>query len=94
VALGASRGDVAGMVMLQGSAMTAAGLVVGLAGAWFVTRYMTTLLYGIAPRDPMTFGVAAGMLAVVALAVVALAACYLPARRAMGVDPMVALRHE
>ena len=89
VALGASRGDVAGMVMLQGSAMTAAGLVVGLAGAWFVTRYMTTLLYGIAPRDPMTFGVAAGMLAVVALA-----ACYLPARRAMGVDPMVALRHE
>lgn len=89
VALGASRGDVAGMVMLQGSAMTAAGLVVGLAGAWFVTRYMTTLLYGIAPRDPMTFGVAAGMLAVVALA-----ACYLPARKAMGVDPMVALRHE
>jgi ABC-type lipoprotein release transport system permease subunit len=54
-----------------------------------VTRYMTSLLYGIAPRDPATFGVAAGMLGVVALA-----ACYLPARRAMGVDPMVALRHE
>jgi predicted permease len=89
VALGASRGDVAGMVMSQGLAMTAAGLVVGLAGAWFVTRYMTSLLYGIAPRDPATFGVAAGMLGVVALA-----ACYLPARRAMGVDPMVALRHE
>jgi predicted permease len=89
VALGASRGDVAGMVMSQGMAMTAVGLVVGLAGAWFVTRYMTSLLYGIAPRDPATFGVAAGMLGVVALA-----ACYLPARRAMGVDPMVALRHE
>jgi len=89
MALGASRGDVAGMVMLQGLAMTAAGLLFGLAGAWFVTRYMTSLLYGIAPRDPATFGVAAGMLAVVALA-----ACYLPARRAMGVDPMVALRHE
>ena len=89
VALGASRGDVAGMVMLQGLAMTAVGLGVGLAGAWAVTRYMTGLLYGIAPRDPATFGVAAGTLALVALA-----ACYLPARRAMGVDPMVALRHE
>jgi len=89
VALGASRGDVAGMVMSQGLAMTAAGLLFGLAGAWFVTRYMTSLLYGIAPRDPVTFGVAAGMLGVVALA-----ACYLPARRAMAVDPMVALRHE
>jgi putative ABC transport system permease protein len=89
VALGASRGDVAGMVMSQGMAMTAAGLVFGLAGAWIVTRYMSGLLYGIAPRDPVTFGVAAGMLGVVALA-----ACYLPARRAMGVDPMVALRHE
>ena len=89
VALGASRGDVAGMVMSQGLMMTAAGLVFGLAGAWFVTRYMATLLYGIAPRDPVTFGAAAGMLAVVAMA-----ACYLPARRAMGVDPMVALRHE
>ena len=89
VALGASRGDVAGMVMSQGVAMTGAGLLFGLAGAWMVTRYMSGLLYGIAPRDPATFGVAAGMLAVVALA-----ACYLPARRAMGVDPMVALRHE
>ncbi len=89
VALGASRGDVAGMVMSQGLVMTVVGLVFGLAGAWFVTRYMTSLLYGIAPRDPVTFGVAAGMLAGVALV-----ACYLPARRAMGVDPMVALRHE
>jgi putative ABC transport system permease protein len=89
VALGASRGDVAGMVMSQGMAMTAAGLVFGLAGAWIVTRYMAGLLYGIAPRDPATFGVAAGILGVVALA-----ACYLPARRAMRVDPMVALRHE
>src|ERR1700722_7436979 len=89
VALGASRGDVAGMVMSQGLAMTAAGLVIGLAGALAVTRYMSGLLYGIAPRDPVTFGVAA-----MVLAAVAMAACYLPARRAMGVDPMVALRHE
>ncbi len=89
VALGASRGDVAGMVMSQGVAITTMGLLFGLAGAWLVTRYLTSLLYGIAPRDPATFGVTAGMLATVALA-----ACYLPARRAMAVDPMVALRHE
>ncbi|MBV9886282.1 MAG: ABC transporter permease [Acidobacteria bacterium] len=89
VALGASRGDVAEMVMSQGLAMTVGGLVIGLAGALFATRYMATLLYGIAPRDPVTFGAAAGTLAVVALA-----ACYLPARRAMTVDPMIALRHE
>jgi putative ABC transport system permease protein len=89
VALGASPSDVAGMVMSQGTVMTAAGLGLGLAGAWFATRYMASLLYGITPGDPMTLGGAA-----VVLGVVALAACYLPARRAMHVDPMVALRHE
>jgi predicted permease len=89
MALGASRRDVAGMVMSQGTVMTLAGLGLGLAGAVFATRYLTSLLYGIAPRDPVTLGAAAGMLGVVALV-----ACYLPARRAMRVDPMVALRHE
>jgi putative ABC transport system permease protein len=89
VALGASRGDVAGMVMSQGTMMTVVGLLMGLAGAWFATRYIATLLYGITPGDPLTFGGAA-----VILGAVALAACYLPARRAMRVDPMVALRHE
>jgi predicted permease len=89
VALGASPGDVAGMVMSQGTVMTVVGLLMGLAGAWFATRYIATLLYGITPGDPLTFGGAAVMLGAVALA-----ACYLPARRAMRVDPMVALRHE
>ena len=89
IALGASRRDVAGMVMTQGTLMTAAGLALGLAGAVFTTRYLSTLLYGIAPRDPATLGGAAAMLGVVALT-----ACYLPARRATRVDPMVALRHE
>jgi putative ABC transport system permease protein len=89
VALGASRRDVAEMVMTQGTLMTAAGLALGLAGAVFATRYLTSLLYGIAPRDPVTLGGSAALLGVVALA-----ACYLPARRAIRVDPMVALRHE
>jgi predicted permease len=89
VALGASSRDVAGMVMSQGTAMTAAGLVLGLGGATLATRYLAALLYGIGPDDPATLGGAA-----MTLGVVALAACYIPARRAMRVDPMVALRHE
>jgi putative ABC transport system permease protein len=89
VALGASRGDVAGMVMSQGMAMTAAGIALGLTGAAFATRFLAGLLYGIGPGDPLTLGGAAAMLGAVALA-----ACYIPARRAMRVDPMVALRHE
>ena len=89
VALGASRGDVAGMVMGQGMMMTGVGLALGLAGAAFATRSLAALLYGIGPGDPVTLGGAA-----MTLGVVALAACYIPARRAMRVDPMVALRHE
>jgi len=89
VALGASSRDVMGMVMRQGTAMTITGLVFGLGGATFTTRYLATLLYGIGPTDPLTLGAAAVMLGAVALA-----ACYIPARRAMRVDPMVALRHE
>jgi len=89
VALGASSRDVMGMVMRQGTAMTIAGLVFGLGGATFTTRYLATLLYGIGPTDPLTLGGAAAMLGAVALA-----ACYIPARRAMRVDLMVALRHE
>jgi len=89
VALGASSRDVMGMVMRQGTAMTITGLVFGLGGATFTTRYLATLLYGIGPTDPLTLGGAAVMLGAVALA-----ACYIPARRAMRVDPMVALRHE
>jgi ABC-type antimicrobial peptide transport system permease subunit len=89
VALGASRGEVAGMVMSQGMFMTIAGLALGLAGAAFATRYLASLLYGVRPNDPLTLGGAA-----VVLGAVAMMACWVPARRATRVDPMVALRHE
>jgi putative ABC transport system permease protein len=89
MALGASRQNVAGLVMGQGLGMTVAGLVIGIGGALLATRYLATLLYGVTPRDPVILGVAA-----MVLGVVALAACWVPTRRAMRVDPMVALRHE
>ncbi len=89
LALGASQRDVVGMIMTQGIAMTAAGLGLGLGGALVLSRYLSTLLYGIRPTDAITF---AGVALI--LASVALAACYVPARRAMRVDPIVALRYE
>jgi predicted permease len=89
VALGASSRDVVGMVMRQGAALTMAGLVLGLGGAMFATRYLASLLYGIGASDPLTLAGAA-----LTLGAVALAACYVPARKAMEVDPMMALRHE
>jgi putative ABC transport system permease protein len=89
VALGATPRDVAGMVMSQGMAMTGVGIVLGFIGAFFVTRILAGLLYGIRPGDPLTLVGAATILGLVALA-----ACYLPTRRAMRVDPMVALRYE
>ena len=89
VALGASQRNVVGMVMTQGIAMTAAGLGLGLGGAFALTRYLSTLLYGIRPTDPITF---AGVALILAGA--ALLACYIPALHAMRIDPMVALRCE
>jgi len=89
VALGASRENVAGLGMGRGLAMTVAGLAIGTGGAVVTTRYLATLLYGVTPRDPVILGAAA-----LTLGVVAMAACWVPARRAMRVDPMVALRHE
>jgi predicted permease len=89
MALGAERLDVLRMVLGQGTKMALAGVGIGLAAALGLTRLMTRMLFGVSPRDPITFlGVGA------VLALVALAACYLPARRAMRVDPMTALRHE
>jgi putative ABC transport system permease protein len=70
-------------------ALSAAGAAFGILGALAVTRYLASLLYGVRPYDPVTF-VSVALL----LALVALAACYIPARRAMRVDPMVALRYE
>jgi putative ABC transport system permease protein len=89
MALGATRADVLGMVLKQGGGLVALGLLLGLVGALAVTRWLTTLLFGVPPTDPATFtGVA------VVLFAVGLLASYLPARRATKVDPMVALRYE
>jgi predicted permease len=89
LALGAQRGDVLQMVLRQGAKMAVLGVAIGLCGAVGLTRLMTSLLFGVSPFDPFTFGAVA-----VLLMAVALAACYLPGRRATRVDPMVALRYE
>jgi putative ABC transport system permease protein len=75
------------MVLSQGLALVLAGAAVGLVGALIVSHLMAGLLYGVSPSDPLTF-----ISLTVVLIIVALAACYIPARRAMRVDPIVALR--
>jgi hypothetical protein len=89
MALGAGRADVLRMVLGMGGKLLAAGVVLGVAGALAATRVIAAQLWGVSPRDPATL---AAVIAVVALA--GLAACYFPARRAMRVNPLVALRHE
>jgi putative ABC transport system permease protein len=89
VALGAQRGDVLKLVVWQGMKLALVGIVVGIVGAFLVTRVMSSLLFGVSATDPLTF-VGVSLL----LAVVSFLACYLPARRATKVDPMVALRYE
>jgi predicted permease len=89
MALGARRSDILRMVLRQGARMAILGIAIGLAAAVALTRLMTSMLYGVSPTDPLTYAAVA-----LGLAAVALAACCLPARRAMRIDPMVALRHE
>jgi len=89
VALGAKRSDVLKLVVGQGMVLILIGVGVGLAGALALTRFLSSLLFGVRPTDLLTFGVASTLLASVALL-----ACYIPARRATKVDPMVALRYE
>jgi putative ABC transport system permease protein len=89
MALGAGHGDVLRLVMRHAGALIGTGTALGILLAFAGTRLMASLLYGVAPHDPLTFG---GV--VVVLVGIALIACYIPARRAMGVDPMVALRYE
>jgi putative ABC transport system permease protein len=89
MALGAQRGRVLRLVIIQGLRLAAFGVVIGLLGAWGVTRVMSALLFGVTPTDALTLGAVA-----VTLGGVALLACYVPARRATRVDPLVALREE
>jgi putative ABC transport system permease protein len=89
VALGAQRTDVLHMVLRQGLVLAGFGIAVGVAAALATTRLLASLLFGISPSDPATFASVAGLLIAVALS-----ACYVPARNAMKVDPMVALRYE
>jgi putative ABC transport system permease protein len=89
MALGANRADVLKLVVRQGMMMTVIGLVLGLAGAFALSRVLTGMLYGVSATDPLTFtGVS------IVLLVVALLACLIPARRATHVDPIIALRTE
>jgi predicted permease len=89
VALGAQPGDVFRLVLGQGLRLALTGICVGLAASFGLTRLMSSQLYGLSATDPLTFAAVA-----IVLGFVALVACYIPARRAMRVDPMVALRHE
>jgi len=89
VALGAGRRDVMRMVLGQGLKLSAIGIAVGLVGALGITRYIRTLLYNVTPYDPASFSFVAFFLVLVAAI-----ASYVPARRALAVDPIIALRNE
>ena len=89
LALGAQRGNILQLVLGRGAKLTVAGIAIGLAATFALTRLLSAELFGVSATDPLTFaGVA------LLLALVALAACYIPARRAMRVDPIVAMRYE
>jgi putative ABC transport system permease protein len=89
VALGAARGDVLRLLVRRGMSLIGAGLVLGIAGSLAVTRLIGALLYGVTPRDALTFAGAAAVLAAVALV-----ACLIPASRAARIHPAIALRNE
>jgi putative ABC transport system permease protein len=89
MALGAQPEDVRRMILGQGGRLAVYGIVAGLAGAGILTRWMGTMLFGVNPTDAATFAAIS-----ISLAAVALAACYLPSRRAMALEPVAALRHE
>jgi ABC-type antimicrobial peptide transport system permease subunit len=89
MALGASHRDVIAMIVWQGARLTVTGVAGGLVAAFGLTRLMSNLLFGVSARDPLTFAAIALLISGTALV-----ACYIPARRATRVDPMIALRYE
>lgn len=89
IALGARRVDVLWLVLKEGAKFAAAGICLGVGGAFVVTRWLSSELYGVSATDPLTYVVVALLMCVISMV-----ACYVPARRAMSVDPMVALRYE
>ena len=89
MALGARRTDVLRMVVLNGMKLAVLGLAIGLVASWLLTRFISSLLFGVQPTDPLTFGAVSACLLLAALL-----ACYVPARRATKVDPLEALRYE
>jgi ABC-type antimicrobial peptide transport system permease subunit len=89
MALGAQRNDVLQQILRHGMRLILAGEIAGCGIALLVMQFVSGVLYGVSPRDPWTFSIV-----VLALTGVALVACYIPARRAMRVDPMLALRYE
>jgi putative ABC transport system permease protein len=89
MALGGQRRDVLRLILGEGASLTFVGILIGIVGALGLSRLMASLLFEVKPTDPGIFAAVA-----ILLAVVALAACYIPARRAMRTDPMVALRNE
>jgi len=89
MALGAQPGDVSRLIVRQGAVLAGTGILIGLGAALALTRYMASMLYGVQPSDFTTFAAMT-----VTLGVTAVLASYLPARRAMALDPTVALRHE
>ena len=89
MALGARREDVLRLIIMQGLRLALVGLCLGLAGAAALTRLMSSVLYGVSATDAVTFVIVSALLAAVVLM-----ACYIPARRATKVDPLVALRYE
>ncbi|HEY4839617.1 MAG TPA: FtsX-like permease family protein, partial [Candidatus Acidoferrales bacterium] len=89
VALGAQRNDVMRLIIGHGAKMALIGVTIGLIGALALTRLMSNQLFGVSAHDPLTFAAVA-----ILLVFVSVAACYIPARRAIRVDPMIALRHD